>query len=233
MAVNVPSSSSSSSGGAPRQPRLCGAAPGWGGLSSSGLSPLQPLSVPDPRWAGSANTGGERMRAGADPGGGHAEIYTGAFSRHRQPGAPASILLRPGHPSPSRCPLLLLEQGRRRSAGVLGRQLPQLSALTCRAVPAWHAPVTERQGWDLPCWLWVIPPPHLGGSSSPPSHIAMSISMGGSAPPQRFLGKAPRAGAGFGCCLQGRGIRAREKTCNVLSLIRLPGLLLRGAKCLL
>lgn len=33
--------------------------------------------------------------------------------------------------------------------------------------------------------------------------------------------------------MQGRGIRAREKTCNVLSLIRLLGLLLRAARCLL
>lgn len=68
---------------------------------------------------------------------------------------------------------------------------------------------------------------HLGGSLLPHGRVRVKRSIGTSA----VSLEKPR---GLGRCLQGRGIRAREKTCNVLSLIRLLGfLLLRGARCLL
>lgn len=194
------------------------------GLSSSGLllslSPCQTHAGLAPQTPAEADEGRGRSRRG-----------TRRDLHRRFLQAPASIPLCPGHLSPSRCPLLLPEQGRRRSAGVPGRQLPQLWALACRAMPCQLGTLPSPTGRDGTCPVALgYPPPHLGGSSSPCSHTVVSMSKGGSAPPHCFLGKAPRAWV----LLARTGDPCTEKNLQRLALNpSVLGLLLRGVRCLL
>lgn len=59
----------------------------WGGLSSPGrLFPFTAALRARPTLGRLRKQPGKQIRAGAHPGGGRAEIYTGAFSRHRHTG---------------------------------------------------------------------------------------------------------------------------------------------------